>query len=403
MQRYTLDLSALFSDYRAKTFVRRRSQWNRVRCLQDHIRATFQIEPECYLTNEADVFFPEAEDLDVIQEGDLIRVRVSNSCGTQQKSALKKVSSDEARAQNGKRKHVSTSSSGDDSSSDSDDDDRVETLPKIFAGVEKTCKTKDDEAKLEAKPKRKRVRKRKSKKKVEESPPPKVVVKTYGKTKTPPTVVANGDSSGHVRFEGSDKDEDEVASVKFEPYRNLNRTVTPRVVKAVRVENGQSWNDDIPAVPEYDGGCVEEVKQVVNGAKSRSRKPAKKSVEIKQETIQAATQPQRDPSPTWDTEVSQDPGKESFIANYSGTEFWASLRASVENFPSIPFPSANDVIAYNVRDTGESYLAFVEHVDEGDASRLTIRRLNCSDAASTESATLKQLTEIRLVATYQPA
>lgn len=73
MQRYTLDLSALFSDHRAKTFVRRRNQWTRIRCLQDHVRAMFQIEPECYLTNEADVFFPEAEDLDVIQEGDLIR------------------------------------------------------------------------------------------------------------------------------------------------------------------------------------------------------------------------------------------------------------------------------------------------------------------------------------------
>lgn len=405
MQRFRLDLSDLFLDHRAKIFVHRKQQWNRVRCLLDHVRATFQIQPECYLTNESDVLFPEVEDLDVIQEGDLIRVRVTNSCDTQQKSAQKKVSIDEPRAQSDKRKHVSSSSSGDDSSSDSDDDDEI--LPKIFAGVEKTCKSKADEEKLEAKSKRKRVRKRKSKK-VAETPPPKVIVKTYGKIKTAPIVIRNGDSSGHVRFGESDKDE-EVSSVKVEPYRNLNRTVIPRVVKAVRVENCQSWSDDIPAVPEYDIGLEVEVNQIPNGAKSRKKKPshekpsAKKTVEIKQETIEAATRPTRDPSPTWDTQEA-DPEKESFIANYTGAEFWESLRSSVENFPSIPFPSVNDVIAYNGRSSGETYLAFVERVDEGDASKFTLRRLNCSSSAtSTESATLKQLTEIRLVATYQPS
>lgn len=73
MHRYTLDLSELFSDHRAKTFVRRQNQWNRVRCLLDHVRVSFHIKTDFYLTNEADVFFPEEEDLDVIQEGDLIR------------------------------------------------------------------------------------------------------------------------------------------------------------------------------------------------------------------------------------------------------------------------------------------------------------------------------------------
>lgn len=389
MQRYTLDLSEHFSDQRGKIFVRRKQHWSRVHCLLDHVRRTFQIQPECYLTNEEDILFPEAEDLDVIQETDRIRVRVSNSCGTQPKCAPTRVAV-EARVQNGKRKHVSTSSG---SSSSSDSDDEIETLPKIFSAVEKVLR--DDEEKPEVKPKRKRVRKRKSKKKVEETPPPKVVVKTYGKTKAPPIVIGNGDSGGHVRFDESDKEDEEV---KVEPYRNLNRTVTPRVVMAVPVENGQTWNDDIPAVPEYDVGAVETKKS------NSKNKSSKKSVKIKQETIEAATRQQRDSSPTWDDEPEVQP-KETFIANYSGVEFYESLKSSIENFPSIALPSANDVIACGV--AGESYLAFVESVVDGDdggndATKLTLRRLNCNSAASAEATTLNQLTEIRLVATYQP-
>lgn len=426
MQRYTVDLGGLFSDHRRKVFVGRRQQWKHVACLLEHIRYVFNLDSHIYLTNSDNVLFPEREELDVIQESDQLIVHSSNSLNgthdTHQISAQKEPADGESRVavvnQNGKRKRDSLSklkptkpspkveeSSSSDSDS-SDDDDNV--LPKLF--VEMESMSRPDESIQELpKPKRKRIRKRKSKK-VEVNTPPKVVVKTYGKSKMPAIAVENGTHSNHIRFgkaaNGEISDE-ETENAKNEPYRNLNKITVPRVIKAVQQPSAPlALNGETPSVPDYEDDPGRNMVDTAKKTKTAKRQPRtrKKSLEIKQELIEANTE--RAASPTWDTEMDQ--AKETFLSAYSGAEFWVTLQDALENFPTIAIPSVNDIIAYQI--DAQSYLALVERADDGEsddrpALKLTMRKLNGAAQAAQPvmlSATLDQLTGIRLVATYQP-
>lgn len=283
-----------------------------------------------------------------------------------------------------------------DSGSESEEEEN--NLPKKPTRLETVAATSESVQEAE-KPKRKRIRKRKSKKK-EDTPSPKVVVKTYGKSKIPPIVIENGESANHVRFSEDDEEKTDIQS-REEPYMNCNRNVVPRVVCSVSQSSVTTWNDEIPSVPEYDDTTTVELDDIVqNGQRNRtrSRKP-KKAVEIKQELIDINTA--REQSPTWDTEINED--KERFLSNYSGEEFWAGLRDAVENFPAISIPSVHDIIAYRLE--GEHWLSFVERVDGDDESNmfvstLTLRKLNIVKPC-TSRVKLIQLTDVRLVATYQ--
>ncbi|XP_065087369.1 uncharacterized protein LOC135709099 [Ochlerotatus camptorhynchus] len=424
MQRYTVDLSDLFSDHRQKVFVGRRHQWKHIACLLEHIRCVFHLDSHIYLTNSENVLFPEREDLDVIQESDQLIVHPSNSLnGTQQISAPKGTADGESRVavvnQNGKRKRdplpklklakssqIVQESSSD---SDSDDDDNEDNLlPKIFVELESMSR-QDESVQELPKPKRKRIRKRKSKK-VEVDTPPKVIVKTYGKSKVPAINTENETHTTHIRFDnanGEIKDKEIECDVlaKKEPYRNLNKIIVPRVIKAVSQPSVPlSLNDETPSVPDYEDVRDLNMADIVNKTQSkRQSRKRKKSLEIKQELIEANTE--RAVSPTWDTELDQ--AKETFLSTYSGEEFWVTLQDALENFPSIAIPSANDIIAYRI--DAQSYLALVERADDGEsddrpALKLTMRQLNGARTAQPVmvSATLDQLTGIRLVATYQP-
>lgn len=73
MERYTLDLSRVFSDHRQKVFVGRRTSWKHIKCLLDHVRSIFEISANIYLTNGDNVLFPDFEVLDVILNTDMLR------------------------------------------------------------------------------------------------------------------------------------------------------------------------------------------------------------------------------------------------------------------------------------------------------------------------------------------
>ncbi|XP_058446255.1 uncharacterized protein LOC131427257 [Malaya genurostris] len=386
MQRYTLNLGQIFLDHRQKVFVCRRNSWKLVSCLQDYLRSTFNLKGTIYLTNENDVLFPESENIDIFQENDQIIVHVSTD--TQPIDAqIKENGLPRDCNLNGKR----TLERSDDSDSCSDNDN----LPQIFAKVESLTKNNDVDEFM--KPKRKRIRKRKSKTKETEITP-KVVVKTYGKGKIPSIVMSNGRSSNHIRF---DVDESVKADDSDEPYINLNKNTVPRIVKAISVTDSLFCSQDIPSVPEYEDIPGIELGDVIDNIKGKkNQRKREKSVEIKQETIDIKLK--RQASPTWDAEVDQD--KEKFIASYSGDDPWNSLRDVLVNFPAIVIPSENDIISYRYGE--DSYLSFVECVNDGEndespALKLMLRRLNTNNS-QTMTAALDQLSDIRLIASYQP-
>ncbi|XP_055543861.1 uncharacterized protein LOC129729363 [Wyeomyia smithii] len=394
MQRYTLDLSEFYSDHRQKIFVGKRGAWKRIGSLLEHVRYAFQL-PEIYFTNQDDVLFPEIEDLDVILESDLIKVRkISNSYSNAHivRSPSKSLTVEpRAFQQNGNGKHKLESSA--DSSSESDADD---SLPKIFTGLKSRLKNNETHQEL-LKPKRKRIRKRKSKKKDEDAPPPKVIVKTYGRTKMPAIVADDGVEKKHIRF--NEDDPTEKAECIEEPYRNLNKSIAPRIVKASQQTSHTICNNDAPTVPEYKDSPIIGLQDAVCISKrNKSQRQPRKSLEIKQELITAST-----PIPTVASNGEVDHHKEKFIISYSGIEFWSSLQEVLPNFPLIEIPSENDIITFRYRDV--DYLAFVERADDGEndaspALKLTLRRLN-TDNSEHITVTLDYLTEMRLVATYQ--
>lgn len=414
MQRYQIDLSDFFVDHRQKVFVGKRDKWKLISCLVKHIGEVFGLK-NIFITDSDGVLFLEDDSLDVIRESDLLRVHSSNSSKVAQEIyAPKRVAAvDSPRAtvvnQNGKRKRESTSNDkptqrdiSSSSESDSDDDNET-TLPKILVGLESVCK-KDESIDEIPKPKRKRIRKRKSKKKQEETPQ-KVVVKTYGKGKVPAIVNDNGDSSQHIRFSKDDTpDEEGETPAKDEPYRNLNKTTVARVVKAVlQSSEPLTLNNESPSIPDYVDDLHMD-QSVVNSQRKQKNRKQKKSLEIKQELIEMDTN--RAPSPTWDFELDQ--AKENFLSSYIGEEFWTTLQEALENFPTISIPSVNDIIAYRLPSEDQiTYLAFVERADDGDSDgnpslKLKLRRLNTTSPTEMITYTLDQLTEIRLIATYQP-
>ncbi|XP_058815814.1 uncharacterized protein LOC131679181 isoform X2 [Topomyia yanbarensis] len=435
MQRYTLNLSNIFPDHRQKVFVGRRKDWQLISCLQDYVRSSFRLQGEVYLTNEDGILFPESEGLELILGTDQLVVHISNETTDTQSinapvlngkrklksfddednlsevftrpqsmsknyveeltkpktNGIQKLNSDKKTEkventsndiktisasalekndlprdskQNGKRKFEPSHSS--DSESDG------EKLPQIFVGLESM--TKNDDIEEPVKPKRKRIRKRKLKKKDEEVTP-KVVVKTY--------------------------DEEDKREQKEEPYTNLNKNTVPRIVKAVVQTTAPVWNQEVPTIPDYEDVPAIELDEVVTAIQPQKRqRQRKKSVEIKQETIDFKLK--REASPTWDAEVDQ--AREKFISNYCGNDVWNSLRDVLGNFPAITIPSESDIIAY--RYSGEAYLAFVERADDGEndaspALKLTLRRLNAANS-KIMTVGLDQLSDVRLIATYQP-
>lgn len=395
MQRYTLDLNEFYSDHRQKIFVCRRNTWKHVSCLLGHVRNAFQLPKVC-LINQDDVLFPDSEDLDVILETDQIKVRrLSNSLNGSPTPLKSSIVETRVCKQNGTAKRKLESSVG--SSSESDTDDR---LPKIFAGLENLTKTDETKNEELPKPKRKRIRKRKSKKKDEDVTPPKVIVKTYGKNKIPTIISNDGGETKHIRFSDDDAiKEDEIIE---ESYRNLNKNVVPRIVKASLQFSHTVFNNDAPAVPEYEDTPVVELEDVIGTNQRKTRyRPPPTSLEIKQELISANM---NDHQSLPITTERVDHAKETFLANYSGLEFWNSLQNVLENFPTIEIPNENDIIACRYRD--DDYLTFVERVSDGvdDASpalKLTMRRLNVDNDKRTFVVALDQLTKMRLVATYQ--
>ncbi|XP_062546428.1 uncharacterized protein LOC134212504 [Armigeres subalbatus] len=417
MQRYQLNLSDFFTDHRQKVFVGKRDKWKRISCLTKHVRCVFGLN-QIFITNDDGVLFMEEDNLDVIRESDLLRVHPSNSSKVAQQicapgRALVAPGDNESRVsdvkQNGKRvsdakennviKHMQSSS---DSESDDDDDN---ALPKIFLELESVTR-KDGTVDDIPTPKRKRIRKRKSKKKKEDSPQ-KVVVKTYGKGKVPSIIQENGAAPNHIRFSKDDSHEDNGDNpAKDEPYRNLNKTTIARVVKAALQHSDPIiLNDETPPIPDYVDDVNMDDTVINSHRKLKTRKP-KKQLEVKQELIDTNTK--RAASPTWDTEL--DEAKEKFLSEYTGEEFWLTLREALDNFPAISIPSTNDVIAYSVSSEHDqtSYLAFVERAIDGDsdaspALKLSLRRLNTTPSnGASIMYTLDQLTGIRLVATYQP-
>ncbi|XP_055609151.1 uncharacterized protein LOC129756326 [Uranotaenia lowii] len=433
MERYKLDLSQVFSDYRKKVFLGRRKQWKRVGCLMDYLRSAFHVQHDVVLTSTDEVWFPETEELDVIRETDNLIVKLSNSSaiGTQKVSSPLKAGNFqtvEARGeaiQNGKRKRESSSDESDSGTSipvSSDSSDENDQLVEVFSKTQNLLTPPRDKPPVDAKPKRKRIRKRKSKKKMEPVEP-KIIVKTYGKSKVPP-IVLNGDASKHTRFGDDNSETDELKTEKDEPYRNLNKVTNPRIIKAINeIPSRSPKHQSLPSIPDYVDLLSANLYDVADTTQLET-KPTKKqksqaqknknprsmensskniSVEIKQELIDQSNASESHPmSPTWDTDIDKE--KEAFISSYQGSEFWSHLKPELENFPIISIPSLHEIIAYQQcnDDSGHIYLSFVERATDEE---LTLRLLNgLSNADNTfnqiKTIALNQLTTIRLIASY---
>nr|XP_040234399.2 uncharacterized protein LOC120956749 [Anopheles coluzzii] len=201
MKRYLLDLSALYSDHRQKAYIGYRAAWTTVGCLIRTVQDTFGIASDLYVCSEDGIFYPECENVGLIHDGETLRILPKAHVESRKRSNT--VSDDEPRKRTAANAQQESST--------------YEDIESTLLGLPK--------------PKRRRIRKRKSKTIVEEQQPSQPVPSAPIQQ---PTV--DETQNGHVRFpdEESQSSEGKASSGDPElPYRNLNRTMKARVVRAV--------------------------------------------------------------------------------------------------------------------------------------------------------------------------
>uniref|UniRef100_A0A182Y5M4 Coilin_N domain-containing protein n=1 Tax=Anopheles stephensi TaxID=30069 RepID=A0A182Y5M4_ANOST len=203
MKRYLLDLSELFTDHRRKAYIGYRPTWTTVASVIGSIRCTFNIQPDLYICSEDGIFYPEGESVELIEDEQVIKVLP--------------------------KEHVAKEKTR------SDDEPRKRRVSNL---LQESSTYEDIEATLLSlpKPKRRRVRKRKTKQDSREEPAPSQTLPRTEEAKVQQPVSDTEHNNGHIRFshQESQSSEGSKSSEEVElPYRNLNRTMKARVVRAV--------------------------------------------------------------------------------------------------------------------------------------------------------------------------
>ncbi|XP_053666013.1 uncharacterized protein LOC128715157 [Anopheles marshallii] len=196
MKRYLLDLSELFTDHRQKAYIGYRAAWTTVECVIRTIRNTFNIQSGIYICSEDGIFYPANESVELICEEKSIKVLPS------EKVRKEKIISDD------EPPNWRIAKTKQESNTYEDIESVLSSLPT---------------------PKRHRVRKRKVKQVAREESPPRM------KQRVQQTATVTR-QNGHIRFPLEESHSSDGSKVTYEPerpYRNLNREMKARVVRAV--------------------------------------------------------------------------------------------------------------------------------------------------------------------------
>ncbi|XP_052899096.1 uncharacterized protein LOC128305605 [Anopheles moucheti] len=250
MKRYLLDLSELFTDHRKKAYIGYHAAWTTVGCVIRTIRNTFNIQSDIYICSEDGIFYPACESVELICEEKSIKV-----LPTQNVQKEKIVSDDEPpnrRVANTKQE----------SNVYEDIESMLLSLPT---------------------PKRHRVRKRK----VNQVASKESLPRMEKRVQQTPTVTRQ---NGHIRFpleEPHLSDSSKLTPEPERPYRNLNREIKARVVRAVSPSALIKQSSEPPTI---GGGTdtSEPIKCITKpNIKPRIVRAIPCTVEIKQELLNA--------------------------------------------------------------------------------------------------------------------
>lgn len=73
MKRYLLDLSAIYSDHRQKSYLGHRASWSTVRSVIRTVQETFDIAAELYICSQEGILFPETESVEILRDDDTLK------------------------------------------------------------------------------------------------------------------------------------------------------------------------------------------------------------------------------------------------------------------------------------------------------------------------------------------
>uniref|UniRef100_A0A182WQ28 Coilin_N domain-containing protein n=1 Tax=Anopheles minimus TaxID=112268 RepID=A0A182WQ28_9DIPT len=261
MKRYLLDLSELYTDHRKKAYIGYRTAWTTVGCVIRTIQNTFHIESDVYICSEDGIFYPAMESVELIRDETTLKV-----LPTVHEREEKIVSDDEP--PNWRVTHIQQESS------------RYEDIESVLSGLPK--------------PKRRRVRKRKIKQVTNEEVSSQPVPQEKESVQQTDTENQH-QQNGHIRFcnEESQSSDSSKLSEKLEselPYRNLNRTMKARVVRAVTPSALIKQTTETPKTiaPNDAASAREPIRHTSEPAiKARIVRPIVCTFEVKQEQLEA--------------------------------------------------------------------------------------------------------------------
>ncbi|XP_058061465.1 uncharacterized protein LOC131211842 [Anopheles bellator] len=205
MKRYMLDLSNLFSDHRQKVCIAHRDKWSTIRSLIHTLRQLFAIESELVVLSGDGVYYPETENIAILRDNETLKVVLLNTNESRTRSP-------------GTKRHVAAIDTTADHS-------QIEEIESILSSLPT--------------PKRRRVRKRKAKQAGIDEDQARPSKAALPKEKPPQAYenLANGSQERIVPVD--DKVLKHTLKVKQKqneselPYRNLNRVMKARVVRAL--------------------------------------------------------------------------------------------------------------------------------------------------------------------------
>ncbi|XP_058121734.1 uncharacterized protein LOC131281350 [Anopheles ziemanni] len=226
MRKYVLDLSEIYSDHRSKAYLGHRPTWTSIHSLIQTVKEIFGIRSHVHVCSAEHIFYPDSESVEILQDGETLRILPE--------------------ATPIKTKQIS----------DWEDDTR--RLNETDNPQESTFEDIESVLCLLPKRKRRRVRKRKVKKVSQDEPHTTASEATIEKRN-------RNDEKTNGNLSDSERKEQVVKARKLSssemderPYRNLNRRLKARVVRAASLSTLSTPPPDEVFVspPSEQNGCA---------------------------------------------------------------------------------------------------------------------------------------------------
>lgn len=266
MRKYVLDLSEIYSDHRRKAYLGHRPTWTSIHSLIQTVKEIFGIRTHVHVCSAEQIFYPDSESVEILQDGETLRILPDAApIETTQIYDWE----DDTRRVNG---------------TDNPQESTLEDIESVLC--------------LLPKRKRRRVRKRKVKKVSQDEPHPTASEATIEK-RNRNDEKTNGNLSDSARKEQVVKARKLSSSEMDErPYRNLNRRLKARVVRAASLSTlSTPPPDEVSPPSERNGSALDETlrrahpeSSMVANKKARVVRAIslENTVEVKRERIEAS-------------------------------------------------------------------------------------------------------------------